>query len=330
MDASETGAPLLRAGLERVMREYPAASQVALAGHPLAMLIRGDLERAVRDLVGTIYHTQGSPGLGNWAETPWVSVFEPSITVSAQRGFYVCYLFRNDGKGAYLSLNQGTTEVLAAVGGRRYLEVLSGRASGDRSLLGPAALEGLTQGDLDLPGVRPLTRGYNAGNVAATYYALETLPSATHLAQDLDRFTQLYETLIEARELVNEATGEEVPAGVQPGWEAKRYRWHRRAERNRRLAQAAKKYHGTVCQGCQFNFGAAYGSHGEGYIEAHHLVPFAELVTRPGEVILDPREDFAVVCANCHRMLHRSPGLSLDQLRALLGAAAAAGGAGHS
>ena len=47
-----------------------------------------------------------------------------------------------------------------------------------------------------------------------------------------------------------------------------------------------------------------YGEIGEGFIEAHHLKP---LHTLTGEkVALDPVKDFAVLCSNCHKMIHRS------------------------
>ena len=46
-----------------------------------------------------------------------------------------------------------------------------------------------------------------------------------------------------------------------------------------------------------------YGSIGTGYIEAHHLNPVSSL--KDTVVTLDPRLDFAVLCANCHRMIHR-------------------------
>jgi 5-methylcytosine-specific restriction protein A len=68
---------------------------------------------------------------------------------------------------------------------------------------------------------------------------------------------------------------------------------------------------------CGFNFEATYGEIGADFIEAHHLTPFSELQGRPTR--LDPRADFAVVCPNCHRMLHtRTPPLPPDELRALL------------
>ena len=70
---------------------------------------------------------------------------------------------------------------------------------------------------------------------------------------------------------------------------------------------------------CGFDFEARYGELGTGYIEAHHVVPFAELAKEPEPVLLNPMTDFVVVCANCHRMLHRrSPALSPTQLKAAL------------
>jgi predicted restriction endonuclease len=83
-----------------------------------------------------------------------------------------------------------------------------------------------------------------------------------------------------------------------------RYRTHKRIERNPRLATAVKRVHGTTCAICWFDFERAYGIVGRGYIEAHHLVPVA---TRKGiSVELDARHDFVVLCANCHRMVHRA------------------------
>jgi 5-methylcytosine-specific restriction enzyme A len=60
-----------------------------------------------------------------------------------------------------------------------------------------------------------------------------------------------------------------------------------------------------------------YGEIGAGYIEAHHLTPFSELKGRPTQ--LDPKTDFAVLCPNCHRMLHKkSPPFTPEELRAAM------------
>ncbi len=72
-----------------------------------------------------------------------------------------------------------------------------------------------------------------------------------------------------------------------------------------------------VCQSCGFDFETVYGPAGREYIEAHHLTPLAEL-PEDTPVPLDPKEDFAVLCANCHRMMHRKDGpRTLAELKAL-------------
>jgi 5-methylcytosine-specific restriction protein A len=65
------------------------------------------------------------------------------------------------------------------------------------------------------------------------------------------------------------------------------------------------------CEGCGFNFRDRFGDHAGDYIEVHHLLPLAELPVRNTTLA-----DLALVCANCHRMIHRRrEWLSLGDLR---------------
>ena len=48
-----------------------------------------------------------------------------------------------------------------------------------------------------------------------------------------------------------------------------------------------------------------YGSLGAGYIEAHCLMPMASL-QEGVPIVYNVATDFAVLCSNCHRMIHRS------------------------
>ena len=50
--------------------------------------------------------------------------------------------------------------------------------------------------------------------------------------------------------------------------------------------------------------GAIYGKAAQGYIEAHHLIPLSE-IPEGQSVELNPEKHFAVLCANCHRTIHR-------------------------
>lgn len=97
-------------------------------------------------------------------------------------------------------------------------------------------------------------------------------------------------------------------------------RQHLVRERNSKVVRLAKKYylkeHGKlVCEVCGFDFIRTYGSIGEGYIEGHHTRPVSEMNENERTQI----EDIALVCSNCHRMLHRRrPWLLIDKLKELL------------
>jgi 5-methylcytosine-specific restriction protein A len=81
---------------------------------------------------------------------------------------------------------------------------------------------------------------------------------------------------------------------------------HRARERWLRDAKlsAHKEAHGgrLPCEvpGCGFDFRAAYGDVGRDYAQVHHLRPLADR-TRPS---LTKLSELAVVCANCHVMIH--------------------------
>jgi 5-methylcytosine-specific restriction enzyme A len=86
--------------------------------------------------------------------------------------------------------------------------------------------------------------------------------------------------------------------------EAKRYRQHRSIERQAKHSIAVKKALGTTCMICDHAMGETYGPIGAGLIHAHHLTPLSRLAD--GEVVhLDPSADFAVLCPNCHAIIHR-------------------------
>ena len=95
---------------------------------------------------------------------------------------------------------------------------------------------------------------------------------------------------------------------------------HMVKERKSRIVRAKKRAvlaatGRLVCEACGFDFATVYGRFGEGFAECHHRVPLASL---DGEAATR-MEDLAIVCANCHRVLHRSkPMPSVEELRMLI------------
>ena len=97
-------------------------------------------------------------------------------------------------------------------------------------------------------------------------------------------------------------------------------RRHIYRERNATLIELVKNNYKITngnlsCQICNFNFEEFYGSIGENFIEAHHTIPVSEMGLDHETSI----EEIALVCSNCHRMLHRKrPWLNIHDLKKLL------------
>ncbi|MDB2482292.1 HNH endonuclease [Gammaproteobacteria bacterium] len=95
----------------------------------------------------------------------------------------------------------------------------------------------------------------------------------------------------------------------------KRY-FHKIRERNKYIVQdkiksVINELGRLDCEVCNFNFEDFYGKNGHLFIECHHKIPLSTL--KPSTVTR--LEDLAIVCSNCHRMLHRKPYPSVKKLK---------------
>lgn len=91
---------------------------------------------------------------------------------------------------------------------------------------------------------------------------------------------------------------------------------HLQRERNPTIVRHKKKQAASLdCEVCGFSFHRAYGSAASDYCEVHHLRPLSEVE----DVTQTRMEDLAILCANCHRVVHlKNPPYTLDQVRGLL------------
>lgn len=100
------------------------------------------------------------------------------------------------------------------------------------------------------------------------------------------------------------------------GEERRRFKEHVRRERDPRVVRLAKELSlasekRLECEACGFDFAEKYGSDGHGYIEGHHTTPLHQMKKGHKTKI----GDIALVCSNCHRMLHRiKPLLKVEEL----------------
>lgn len=301
-----------------IANNFKAASAQPLKGNYVAETIRKDCAQAIlRATERDDFLVKGAPGEGNWADVPWIGLFNPEITSTATQGIYVVYLFSADLQHVCLSLGQGVTEIKSEFGRHREREMLR-RAELIRDRV-PEHRKLFSPGPVTLGGTTSLSKDYDPAVAFYRSYRTDSLPSEQELRRDLSEMVGLYDLAISRGGTDNVDTakslGTEDPGTIE---ETRRYVRHTRIERHSKAADRAKQVLGCVCQACGFDFEKVYGERGRGFIEAHHLIPLSTL-PEGKPVPMDPAKDFAVLCANCHRMVHRHrPWISFKELKSLL------------
>jgi predicted HNH restriction endonuclease len=85
-------------------------------------------------------------------------------------------------------------------------------------------------------------------------------------------------------------------------------RLHHHRERSRKLVEQKKEHfkrtHGWLhCEVCHLSFEEVYPSFlGADFMEVHHIIP----LSAASGVVRTTLADLILVCANCHRIIHRS------------------------
>jgi 5-methylcytosine-specific restriction enzyme A len=221
----------------------------------------------------------------------------------------------------YLSLNQGTTAVRAEFDSNAP-DTLRDRAVLMRRRVHEYATS-FDASPITLGSRRMLPRDYEAAHAFGRQYFAGRLPDEHALRVDLQEMAHAYLTLTfrggidpSLEPITSDEEG--LTTTLTSLTEIRRYRLHRKIDRNPRASAAAKRFHGITCQVCGFNFFERYGALGRGYAEAHHLKPLASL-QEGVPVVFDVATDFAILCANCHRMIHQLQDASdIDALKASL------------
>lgn len=121
-----------------------------------------------------------STGQGRWAYYPWITFFDKTITSTAQKGYYVVFLFTNDYKEVYLSLNQGWTyfqnEYKNKIG-RENIKIVSDFWK--EEIRDIEEEYNFSKEDISLDRnenrITELGKGYSLGNIISKHYVLDEL-----------------------------------------------------------------------------------------------------------------------------------------------------------
>lgn len=189
------------------LESWPAASKEPFTGHP----IRGQLSALTDALsdaageVGSSLVSKSSIGAGNWASVPWIAFFDERETRSAQGGVYPVYLFRSDGTGVYLTLDQGGTDIVNEIGRSAAHEELERRVEALTASVRDQLPSFAIDAKPDLRAGTNLGADYEAGVVASKLYDLDELPDDEVIVSDLKEMLEAYSMLIDERSTPGQA-----------------------------------------------------------------------------------------------------------------------------
>lgn len=85
--------------------------------------------------------------------------------------------------------------------------------------------------------------------------------------------------------------------------EEKTARYHLSIERRTNASRLVRRHKEPICEGCGLHPVSTLGAEAASVLEVHHLQAFSELDVGTVRKV-HPVRDFALLCANCHRLIH--------------------------
>jgi hypothetical protein len=149
--------------------------------------------------------------------------------------------------------------------------------------------------------------------------SIEAMPILVEEIQNLVRDRRRADDLRPLRGSVSESHewGDDIEAGFPEGEARERYVVHRHRERRLRRAkinEVMKRTGCLACEVCEFDFKVSFGELGDGFAHVHHKIPLGTLK----KVRTTRLDDLAIVCANCHAMIHvGGKSRELDEVRSI-------------
>ncbi|MGL6103724.1 MAG: MrcB family domain-containing protein [Exiguobacterium acetylicum] len=322
---------------KQILEKYSTEKEQAFKNNSLADFIRNDLIKIVNNALNidsSRYKVIGSPGKGVWARVPWIGFFDRNVTLSAQYGYYVVCLFREDMSGFYLSLNQGYTYFRNRYKDKEGRQKIKKTAEIIRSRIEIPSQFHLTT--IDLRSEASLAFGYEAGHICGKYYDANSLPDEFEMINDFRSLLEIYNKIVvllngrnaeelndyllleddlefletdeeSFQKLANELKVDSFDKSKEEPRPPKtvvtdnlgKTRYPRSAK-EAALALVRANY---LCELDENHETFLSKSTGQRYAEAHHFVGISNHPKFP-EVDLDRAANIVCLCPNCHRKIH--------------------------
>lgn len=293
--------------LVRVARDYSQERKKPFAGSDFGRFVRSEVVGEARKQLSTTdfdLTVKASVGQGYWASVPWLAYFDPLITDTATKGFYVVFLVNPQKQTFVLSLNQAATEIYNEFGERRGLDVLARRARDFADRL-PKYRKLFSEDPIDLSSNERLPAGYKAGHVFGRTYTATSV-AEEQLADDLKVMLTAYRALVDRGGIVPTEIMQEEVGGSNID-ETRRYILSRRIERSPRVRRDVLRSKPLICECCGLDPVRDYGCAGglvETPLDVHHSKPLYGMSIGETRRYVVP-DDFLILCPTCHRMIHK-------------------------
>lgn len=109
--------------LEEIMSNYltKKKSETFNKNSSMFQLINYKSKEAIVEIISSLndkndLEVKASCGAGTWTKYPWIAIFNTKVTDTIQEGVYIVFLFSEDMKRVYLTLNQGCTNLKKKLG----------------------------------------------------------------------------------------------------------------------------------------------------------------------------------------------------------------------
>ncbi|WP_298847324.1 DUF3578 domain-containing protein [uncultured Ruegeria sp.] len=299
---------MLHEYLSRLASEYVFERAKSFSGSDFGNFVRHDIAiEAKKRLLFLPYELEvkASVGQSRWASVPWLAFFDPLVTDTATRGYYVVYLINAQTEEVVLSLNQGTTEVYREFGENDKGRSILARRAVDITERIPEFFERFDSGSINLGSTEKLPAGYVAGHAFGRVYQADAI-DPNQFYEDLEMMLAAYKALVDrgGRTPVDTMMEE---SGSTDILETRSYVLSRRIERAKNVRLRVLERRGIKCEGCGLAPVEHYRYEGpikNVPLDVHHAKPIRELSEGETRRYKIP-DDFLVLCPTCHRVIHK-------------------------
>lgn len=329
----EEGLNNLKKIFQKISSEYLLERKNKFAKNQLADFTRNEAVNRIKKIANidtNRYKIKASVGQGGWAHVPWIGIFDKEITSSAEKGYYLVYLFSEEMNKFYLILEQGWTHYEKNYGKKIGTENII-RVSNKLNKELKISEKNIKKLEKISLGEGSLALGYKNGCICGIEYDTNNIPDDSELLNDLrvmmatymelkaivgDRDfnkiidslslddnlfiedEKLYEDAVEKAEIIKEVEGPQKKIPQRETNVGKRF------PRNPSISKTAINKVNYSCEvdGTHSSFKSKYTN--KMYVEAHHLIPvnFGDEF----QYSLDIGSNIISLCPNCHRKIHNS------------------------